>query len=147
MLILPQFVYDQLRRHGEACYPEECCGILIGAFDSGCKAVVRAVATRNASSNPHKHYEIDAHELIHLLRQAHTERCEVLGFYHSHPDRPAHWSPTDFAEAHWLGFSYVITTIENGMAAATNAFHLAGSTEEDKYFELEKIAIIRGPHS
>jgi proteasome lid subunit RPN8/RPN11 len=36
------------------------------------------------------------------------------GFYHSHPDHPVQWSPTDFAEAHWLGCSYVITEAAQG---------------------------------
>jgi proteasome lid subunit RPN8/RPN11 len=66
----------------------------------------------------------------------------IGGFYHSHPDHPAQWSPTDFAEAHWLGCSYVITALAQGKATVTNSFLLAGVTEEDKRFEDENIAVI-----
>ncbi len=48
---------------------------------------------------------------------------------------------TDFAEAHWLGCSYVITAVEQGRAAVTNSFMLAGATEEDKRFESETIEV------
>jgi proteasome lid subunit RPN8/RPN11 len=66
---------------------------------------------------------------------------DIGGFYHSHPDHPAQWSQTDFAEAHWLGCSYVITEVTNGKAATTNSFRLAGDTEENKQFEQESIEI------
>ena len=65
----------------------------------------------------------------------------IGGFYHSHPDHPAQWSQTDFAEAHWLGCSYVITAVAQGKAAVTNSFLLAGTTEEDKRFEPERIDV------
>ncbi len=64
-----------------------------------------------------------------------------MGFYHSHPDHPAQWSPTDFAEAHWIGCSYVITAVEKGKAAITNSFLLTGTTEEDKKFSDQAIEI------
>ena len=48
---------------------------------------------------------------------------------------------TDFAEAHWLGCSYVITAVEKGVAKVTNSFLLAGSTEEDKAFEDEAVEV------
>ena len=64
-----------------------------------------------------------------------------MGFYHSHPDHPALWSPTDLAEAHWLGSSYVITSVAGGAAAETRSFDLAGSGEEDKDFQPEDIRL------
>jgi hypothetical protein len=38
------------------------------------------------------------------------------------------------AEAHWFGCSYVITSVEKGVAAITNSFELTGSDEADKKF-------------
>ena len=65
----------------------------------------------------------------------------IAGFYHSHPDHPAQWSQTDFAEAHWVGCCYVITEVAQGKAATTNSFLLAGTTEEDKRFEMQTIEV------
>lgn len=139
MLQLSQRLYDEIRRHAEAAYPQECCGILVGTMD---RTVTEAIATPNASEHPENHYEIALLELIWAVRKARSAALEILGFYHSHPDHPAHWYATDFAEAHWIGCSYVITAVEEGMAKATNAFLLAGTTEEDKRFEAEDIQIV-----
>ena len=80
-------------------------------------------------------------ELVKIQRQARGLGLDIVGFYHSHPDHPAQWSPTDFAEAHWIGCSYVITAVEKGKAAITNSFLLTGTSEEDKKFEDEAIEI------
>jgi proteasome lid subunit RPN8/RPN11 len=64
-----------------------------------------------------------------------------VGFYHSHPDHPARWSQTDLAEAHWLGCSYIITSVEAGQAAETRSFVLTGANEEEKRLEPEKITV------
>jgi hypothetical protein len=37
--------------------------------------------------------------------------------------------------------SYVITAVAQGNATVTNSFFLAGTTEEDKRFELERIEV------
>jgi len=94
-----------------------------------------------SAANPNSRYEISPLDLIRAERDAHTAGQEILGFYHSHPDHPAHWSPTDLAEAHWLGCSYVITSVAKGSATDTRSFHLAGLGEEDKHFQTEQIQI------
>ena len=32
-LKIPRALYEHLRQHGEATYPHECCGVLMGEFD------------------------------------------------------------------------------------------------------------------
>jgi proteasome lid subunit RPN8/RPN11 len=140
MLILNPMLYDLLRRHGEETYPHECCGVLLGNFqedDRVVSEVVRAGNTRD--DRPQDRYNIDPRELVRIQRQGRERGLDIVGFYHSHPDHPARWSQTDLAEAHWIGCSYVITAVEKGKAAQTNAFLLAGSAEEDKRFEDEEV--------
>ena len=100
---------------------------------------MRADNTRTDSA--HNRYQIAPQELVKIQRQARARGLDIVGFYHSHPDHPAQWSKTDFAEAHWLGCSYVITAVANGVAQQTNSFLLAGTTEEDKSFEDETIQV------
>ncbi len=143
MLKLPDVVYNTLRVHGEETYPHECCGVLLGhAGDHGnsVEAAVRAGNTRTDSA--HNRYNIAPGELIRIQREARERGLDIVGFYHSHPDHPAQWSPTDFAEAHWLGCSYVITAVEQGRAALTHSFRLEGTTEDDKRFVDEAIAAV-----
>lgn len=138
--------YEALRAHGEETYPHECCGVLLGrnVSEDGVavnhvQQVVRAGNTRTDSA--HNRYHIAPEELVKIQRQARGLGLDIVGFYHSHPDHPAQWSQTDFAEAHWLGCSYVITRVAEGKAEVTNSFLLAGTSEEDKRFEDEPIEI------
>jgi proteasome lid subunit RPN8/RPN11 len=142
VLRLIRAVYDDLRTHGEETWPQECCGVLLGqSTPEGwlVKAAVRAANTRTDSA--HNRYSIDPVELVRIERDARHQGLGIAGFYHSHPDHPAQWSATDFAEAHWLGCSYLITEVAHGKAAVTNSFLLAGATEEDKRFEQEAIHV------
>ncbi len=141
-LRLPRDVYEAIRAHGEETYPNECCGALLGrpgAEGWDVTATIRAGNTRTDSA--HNRYHIAPIELVKIEREARSRGLEIAGFYHSHPDHPAQWSATDFAEAHWLGCSYVITEVAHGKAAVTNSFLLAGATEEDKRFEQETIRV------
>ena len=142
MLKIPAPIYDQIRQHGEAAYPNECCGILLGILDDACKTVTQAIPTENSSATPANHYRIAPSDLIQTLREIRSSGLEIAGFYHSHPGHPAQPSTTDLTEAHWLGCSYLITTIVQGRATDTHAFHLAGRNEEDKYFDQEEILIL-----
>ncbi|MFP5203963.1 MAG: Mov34/MPN/PAD-1 family protein [Acidobacteriota bacterium] len=141
-LLLPRSIYDALRAHGEEAYPNECCGALLGRPGPGGWRIFATLRAGNACIGSARHrYEIAPIELVHIEGEARRRGLEIAGFYHSHPGHPAQWSPTDFAEAHWIGCSYVITEIAHGKAAATQSYLLAGATEEDKRFEFETIVI------
>jgi proteasome lid subunit RPN8/RPN11 len=141
LLKVNQAVYTQLRAHGEQTYPHECCGVLLGHATSEANLVEAAVAAGNTrTDSAHNRYHIAPGELIRIQREGREKGLEIVGFYHSHPDHPAQWSKTDFAEAHWLGCSYVITAVEQGKAVITNSFRLEGSTEDDKQFVDEPVS-------
>ena len=135
--------YETLRAHGERTYPHECCGVLLGRAEAGVNVVHQVVEAGNTrTDSAHNRYNIAPVELIRIQRQARDAGLDIVGFYHSHPDHPAHWSTTDHAEAHWLGCSYVITRIANAKAEDTNSFRLTGSSEESKQFVDEPIEIL-----
>jgi proteasome lid subunit RPN8/RPN11 len=142
VLQMTKAVYNAIRAHGEETYPHECCGALLGRSTPDgwqIEAAVKAGNTRTDSA--HNRYQIAPVELVKIEREARQRGLDIGGFYHSHPDHPAQWSQTDFAEAHWLGCSYVITAVANGKAAVTNSFRLEGDTEENKQFEQESIEV------
>ena len=142
VLRLPRAVFEELRAHGEQTYPRESCGALLGAPGPEgwrIEALVRAVNARTDAARDR--YEIAPAELVKIAHQARSRGLEIAGFYHSHPDHPAQWSATDLAGAHWLGASYVITEVAEGKAAATRAYLLAGTREEDKRFTAQEIRI------
>lgn len=147
MLKLSGPIYNALRKHGEETYPHECCGVLLGRsypdeHGNDVNAVEDAVRAGNTrTDSAHNRYHIAPQELVKIQRQGRERGLDIVGFYHSHPDHPAQWSKTDFAEAHWLGCSYVITAVANGVAQITNSFLLTGTTEEDKSFQDEAIQV------
>ena len=142
MLKLNEQVYDAIRHHGEETYPHECCGVLLGRSEDGINAVEDAVRAGNTrTDSAHNRYHIAPKELVKIQRMGRERNLDIVGFYHSHPDHPAQWSTTDFAEAHWLGCSYVITAVEKGKARQTNSFLLMGTDEENKSFENERMEV------
>jgi proteasome lid subunit RPN8/RPN11 len=142
MLKIGRKEYEALRQHGEETYPHECCGLLLGRTN-GDERVVASIARagNTRTDSPHNRYNIDPKDYIRIQKEGRERGEDVIGFYHSHPDHPARWSPTDLAEAHWPGYSYVITSVEQGKAAITNSFELIVSDESGKEFVDEKIEI------
>jgi proteasome lid subunit RPN8/RPN11 len=133
----------QIRRYVEETYPDEACGILLGTFSGDVRIVRVVVDCVNATQDStHTHYSIEPGDLVRAQRDARDRGLEIVGFYHSHPDHPARWSPTDLAEAHWIGCSYLIVAIENAKAGETGSFVLLGRVEEDKQFVDEELLVI-----
>jgi len=142
MLRIGKNEYEAIRAHGEETYPHECCGVLLGhVTDDGNTVVTTVKAGNTRTDSAHNRYNISPQELVKIQRQAREKDLDIVGFYHSHPDHPAMWSPTDFAEAHWMGCSYVITSTDKGKAVLTNSFLLTGASEEDKKFEDEEVVV------
>jgi len=134
--------FAEIRRHGEEIYPHECCGILLGTSEGDVRTVRATVRCGNTrTDSPQNRYHIDPRELVRAQREARERGLDIVGFYHSHPDHPARWSPTDLEEAHWIGCSYVITSVANGKATETNSFALTGKTEEDKALVGEEVVV------
>jgi proteasome lid subunit RPN8/RPN11 len=147
MLSISQTIYNELRSHGEETYPNECCGILLGRIvnetnQDGLNCVTESLRAGNTRmDSAHNRYQIDPQEIIRAQKKGHEQGLEIVGFYHSHPDHPAHWSATDLAEAHWMGCSYIITAVIGGRATLTNSFRLLGLSEEDKHLSPEPIQL------
>ncbi len=136
LLRLPRAVYHELRAHSEEAFPNECCGALLGRPTTrGWQIDSLVRATNSRSKSPRDRYEIAPAELVKIALEARNRGLEIAGFYHSHPGHPARWSSIDLEEAHWLGCAYVIAEVVQGRAALTNAYLLAGTSEEDKHFE------------
>jgi len=143
MLKIGRKEYEALRQHGEETYPHECCGVLLGEMNGDARRVTSIARCGNTRTDSLRNrYHIDPRELVRIQRQGRERGEDIIGFYHSHPDHPARWSPTDLAEAHWLGCSYVITSVEKGKATVTNSFELTGSDEVDKKLADEEVEVI-----
>ena len=124
MLKLPHTIAAELARHAEREYPEECCGVLLGAAAGETRTVAEARACVNVRAGDRGRYAIAPAELIAAQRAARARGLAVVGFYHSHPDHPAAPSATDRDEAYWPDCSYVIVSTAKGRAGELRSFVL-----------------------
>jgi proteasome lid subunit RPN8/RPN11 len=132
-LVLDARQLAAIRRHGEADYPHEACGLIgghVGGSGEGGGEVDRKIAVHlvplsNARPDSRRNRYLIAPE---AFRQAEAllarDGLEVLGVYHSHPDHPA--MPSTFDREHaWPWFSYVIVGIVHGRAQDARSWTLA----------------------
>jgi proteasome lid subunit RPN8/RPN11 len=115
-LRLPGVLADEIRRHGEAAYPAECCGAMAGRVEGAVKEVLRlSPAVNRRTDDPHR-YLIAPDDLRRLEREVREAGQEIVGYYLSHPDHPARPSAFD-AEHAWPWYSYLIVRIDRGRGA------------------------------
>ena len=115
-LRLPGALADEIRRHGEAAYPAECCGVLIGREEGDAKVVVRLEpAVNRRTDDPHR-YLIAPEDLLRLERTLRGTGENIVGYYHSHPDHPARPSAFDTEHA-WPWYSFLIVRIDCAQGA------------------------------
>ena len=118
MIALSRHQEEEIRRHGEAEYPHECCGLLIGRFDDdGHKRVVEIYPVSNAREEDARRNRslILPDEYVRGERHARQLGLDVVGNYHSHPDHPAAPSQFDLEHA-WPTWSYLIVSVHEGRA-------------------------------
>src|SRR5258708_13527372 len=140
ILTIPDGLYETIRGEGERAYPHECCGVLVGTSSEDGSTVEDAVEAGNTrTDSAHNRYNIAPQELIRIQRQGRERGLDIVGFYHSHPDHPAQWSKTAFEEAHWIGCSYLIISVEQGTAKVTNSSLPNAPTPEHKRFEDQRV--------
>jgi proteasome lid subunit RPN8/RPN11 len=112
-LRLPGALADEIRRHGEAAYPAECCGAMVGRVEGAAKAVLGlSPAVNRRTDDPHR-YLIAPDDLRRLEHEVREAGQEIVGYYHSHPDHPARPSAFDTEHA-WPWYSYLIVRIDRG---------------------------------
>ncbi len=120
-LRLPAAVLASVRRHADASYPEECCGLLLGESQGGEVGVTAAVPAANRAAERRHGFELDPAVLAAALRSRRRGGPAVLGIYHSHPDGTSRPSRRDAAAA-WPGWSYLIVPVTVGRSGEPRSF-------------------------
>jgi len=153
-LKLSQPQLEAIRHHAAREYPSECCGVLLGRLNGSHKEVSEVVPLKNLRHDPERaqqlmpvddpdreternRFLIDPLDQLRVEKDARARELEVLGYYHSHPDHPARPSPYDREHA-WPWYSYVILSVERGIAKDLTSWVLA---EGGAAFEPESVAI------
>jgi len=125
MIRIGTAILAAIHAHGEATYPEECCGALLGEATLDQRSVHAVIAIDNARADERRRRFLvtpDAYRRVE--REAAGRGFDLIGFYHSHPDHPARPSAYDLEHAlPW--HSYVIVAVEAGRAGRTTSWVLS----------------------
>jgi len=122
-LILPENLRKRMDRHAENTYPQECCGIILGAKDG---RIVEVVPTDNSIRRSHarRAFAVPLLSVLMIRRYIKPYRgLRLLGFYHSHPDAPAVPSGDDM-ELAWPRHVYLIASVRRGSVRPWHAWAL-----------------------
>ena len=167
MLRLSERHLQAIREHGVKAFPNECVGVLLGDMDGDTKIVrevramdntfapseefERSVFPQNAppdapeSAQPEtmetvgqeRRYLISPDTMFALMQEERRTKRKVLGFYHSHPNHPAHPSVYD---REWASpwYAYIIVSVLDGVPDALTAWQLSDDRIAFNPEEMEK---------
>lgn len=102
--------WQEIARHAEETFPEECCGVVIA--NGGSERVQRLENIQNKlhALDPETYprtaviaYAMDPKELELVIDSATRAGAKLKAFYHSHPDHEAYFSDEDKAFASPFG--------------------------------------------
>ncbi|MCX8073604.1 MAG: Mov34/MPN/PAD-1 family protein [Candidatus Binatia bacterium] len=144
MVHLRHEVWERIKEHAEATYPEECCGVVTAR-----SGVMEVVPITNVQNELHARdpetfprtartaYSMRYEEVAPLLEEAYQGRLELVAFYHSHPDHEAYFSAEDRAAASgWLDdpnyarAAQIVVSVREGKVAGAKAFAWNAARQE-----------------
>lgn len=141
---------ERIRAHGAETYPHECCGALLGrdldaakgAGETDAPAPNREILAvfpllNRREDSPRNRFSVSPQDVLDAEKAARERGCEVVGWYHSHPDHPARPSQYDREHA-WPWYSYIIVSVRNGAPQEMTSWRLDVERAE---FSEEGIAI------
>lgn len=114
-----------IEAHGEATYPNECGGMLIGRFEAdGKKTVTETFPLENSSQEDQKNRVlILPKDVMKAERYARSLKLDVVGYYHSHPEDRA--VPSQYDLDHALPvWSYIIVSVIGGKAVDVRSWQM-----------------------
>jgi proteasome lid subunit RPN8/RPN11 len=122
MIEIEQQPWNDMVRHAESTYPNECVGAMLGRTEDGKRVVTRSVPLVNSFSGEQgERYELRPEDLLGADKAARAQNLDLLGIFHSHPDCDAYFSETDLKNScPW--FSFVVLSIKNGKLDHANSF-------------------------
>lgn len=124
MLKLGHSLIEKIHAHGERDYPNECCGALLGREEGADRIVTGLMPFANQrNDSPKNRFSIAPLDVQMAEDEAKKKGCNLIGWYHSHPDAPAR--PSEFDREHaWPWYSYVIFQVEKGEAREMRSWRL-----------------------
>ena len=139
MVTIAREVLRFIEAHGEAAYPHEGAGLLLGYAAQEDKTVLAAfpLPNRSEAAEQYHRYLLTPDDMLSGEKSAAQRGLDVVGIFHSHPDHPA--IPSAF-DRDWAlpWYAYLITAVEQGRAADLRAWRLK---EDRSAFDAESLQV------
>jgi proteasome lid subunit RPN8/RPN11 len=129
---------SQIRAHSAETYPHECCGALLGReLDAGREVIALFPLINRRDDSPRNRFSVTSEDVRAAEKAARDTGCEVIGWYHSHPDHPAR--PSEFDREHaWPWYSYIIVSVIEHTPKEMSSWRL---TDDRAQFTAEEIEV------
>ena len=125
MLSIPPALLEEIQSHGEAAYPNEGAGLLLGQVNGGGKVLADILPIDNQweAEEQYHRFLITPEDMLRGENEAARRGLDVIGIFHSHPDHVA--VPSGF-DRDWAlpWYSYIITSVEKAQAVNTRSWLL-----------------------
>jgi proteasome lid subunit RPN8/RPN11 len=122
--VLSAAACEQISRHAEETFPDECCGVVFGDGTSERVQRLTNIQNRLHALDPQTYprtaaiaYAMDPKELEAAIDEAERSGGKLKAFYHSHPNHDAYFSEEDkafatpFGEPTFPGAAQVVISI------------------------------------
>lgn len=146
-VLLTAATWDEISRHSQEAFPEECCGIILsnGVVDrvQRLENIQNKLHALDAETYPRTAviaYAMDPKELAAVLDNAQRSGNTLKAFYHSHPDHDAYFSAEDkafaspFGEPTFPDTAQIVVSIYQREVKRIGAF--AWSDEQEDFVEV-----------
>lgn len=105
-LVLSASAWNDISRHAEDAFPEECCGVILAGPEGDEVRRLNNIQNQLHALDPATYprtaaiaYAMDPMELESIIEQGRRAGARLKAFYHSHPDCEAYFSEEDKAFA------------------------------------------------
>lgn len=146
-LFISEPALNEISRHAEETFPEECCGVVLSNATSDhvhrLKNIQNQLHARDPQTFPRNAtiaYNMDEFELQSAIREANKIGFKLKAFYHSHPNHDAYFSAEDrqgatpFGEPTYPEAAQLVISIFGRMVKKVCAF--AWSDEKKDFVEI-----------
>ncbi len=138
MILITEEHKKAIEAHGEQTYPYECGGMLIGRFEEdGKRTVVETFPLENSSVEDQTvRILISPKDVLKAERYARSQKLDVIGYYHSHPEDVA--VPSQYDLDHALPvWSYIIVSVLKEKAVDIRSWVMENDRSKFNEEELE----------
>jgi proteasome lid subunit RPN8/RPN11 len=134
-LLLTQAVWNDIARHAQSTFPEECCGVVLSSSAADQAKSLKNIQNKLHALDPLTYprtaaiaYAMDPLELDAVIQAAAVNGQHLKAFYHSHPDHEAYFSDEDkifacpFGEPTFADAAQIVISIYDRTVKTIKAF-------------------------